>query len=251
MNPENELGPQLAIYRARPFGGWDLLTIIFTGSLLVLAPLAYGIYRAYYAYTHHGPTLAAQWGPPWFLLALILLVVFALILAVRIHRLRRSVAVYAGGLSLALPRRISLCWEEISGISIDIGQERFLGIKLRKFYRATLYPRNGKAIPLSSSLVGLPELVTQIKAHLYHHLLPTLEADFKSGQLLNFGPVSIQASSLQVRKRQIPWAQVKGVDVCSGYLVIESEGHRRLRLPASTVPNLELLIQIIQTGVTV
>ena len=50
---------------------------------------------------------------------------------------------------------------------------------------------------------------------------------------------------------QIPWSGVRQITVRAGILIVELENQPDIRLPASQIPNLELLLQLIQQGVTV
>jgi hypothetical protein len=61
----DELGPQIAIYRERPFQRRDLLVLFLPLGLAVLVPLGYGLYRAWYAYTQYVRRRSLE--PPWYL----------------------------------------------------------------------------------------------------------------------------------------------------------------------------------------
>jgi hypothetical protein len=47
----------------------------------------------------------------------------------------------------------------------------------------------------------------------------------------------------------IPWEKLRSVDVVSGFLVVELSDYSRRKLPVSKIPNIELLLQLIQQGV--
>jgi hypothetical protein len=247
VNPSSELGPQIALYRQRPLQARDLFSLTIPGGFLVLGPLAYGAYRATSAYTRYGPAAAESWARPWYILSITALFFLVLVTLLWLRESRNFIAVHQNGLRLALPQQRSLRWDQIAGIGANIEQERFLGIRLRTRSNALIYPNTGKPIQISS-FKELPHLVAQLKAQLYPRLLPGLQDQFNSGQWLHFGPVSIQSDFCRIRARQIPWESVRQVAVRSGDLVVELENDSTIRLSASEIPNLEILLQIIQTG---
>jgi hypothetical protein len=247
VNQFSELGPQIAVFRQRPLQARDLFSLYLPGGFLVLGPLAYGAYRANFAYTHFGPAAAESWARPWYIVAIIALFFLVLVALFWLRESRNFITIHQNGVRLVIPHPRSLRWDQIAGISSNIEQERFLGIRLRTRSSAIIYPNSGKPIQISS-FKELPHLVAQLKAQLYPRLLPGLQEQFNSSQWLHFGPVSIQFGSCRIRTRQIPWEAVRQVAVRSGDLVVELENDSTIRLPASEIPNLEILLQIIQTG---
>jgi hypothetical protein len=245
VESNNELGPQLAFYRNKAWPYRLLYKLILPGLLFVLAPLAYGLYRANSDYTQFGPAAIERWIRPWIFLTLSTSILFLLILLYWQNHNLRSVVLHENGLTLALPRRLTLHWELICGISSETVSERFFGVPIRARQRAILYLTSGKNIRLDG-LENLAELVNQIKAHLYPRLLPELERGLISGQWLHFGKVAIHSDALRLRGRQLPWSQICSLSVQSGDLVVEFTNQAVLCQPAGTIPNLELLLKICQ-----
>lgn len=247
--PDQDLGPLVATYHYRPLRKRELLTHALPGVLGVSAPLVYGFARARYAYNHFGPVAAYFWSRPWYLLSLAALIVFIFLILYRWMLARRFVSVHKNGLSMRYPRQTRLPWRQIAGITTGITQERFLGIPLRIRYRAVIYPNIGKPIKLDDALQDLPECITHIKASLYPRLLPDLESNFQAGQWLHFGPLFLHKGSLRLKDRKIPWTQVQQVTVESGDLMVELRDQTRIRQSITQIPNLELILQLIQRGV--
>ena len=280
MERDDALGPLVSFYRGRPLEWRDLLLLILPGTLAVLAPLLYGVWRADYAYTHYGPAAADAWSRPWYLAAAILLAIFALVAYLRIRRAHRFVAVHKNGLRLNVPsgrprllhRAYTLPWEDITGIASATIQDHLLNLPLRTHHQVTLYAAAGKPIRLGDALEHLPELASHIKASLYPRLLPGLQVALQGGQWLYFGPVAIHREALQLgpahspvlprppaqsrtrplgarRRSNIPWSQIERLSVQSGYLLVEFKNRSSRRFPISSIPNFELLLQLVQQGV--
>lgn len=249
------LGPQVAEYRSRPFSRRSYQAGLAIGVLAVLAPLAYGYYRAQYAATKYGPVAAQYWSRPWYLLAGAALLLFLVLLGLGLAGAQRYVGVHKNGVRLRLSRRKQYSWGELSGVATGALQTRLLGIPLRTRYQAVLYPTLSASLKLDNSLENLPELLTRLKANLYPRLLPGMQKAFQEGKTIYFGPIAVRQDALlleqkDAKKRSIPWSQVQSISIQSGMLIIVTEPQASLRLPVARVPNLELLLQIIQSGVT-
>lgn len=248
-----DLGPLVDLYRGRALGWRDVGTLFLPGLLAVLAPLAGGLWRANYAFSHFGPVAAQAWSAPWFILSSFALLVFALLVAYRLMLARTTVAVHQRGLLLKLApfntRRLT--WEQLSGIASQSVQEKFLTRPLRSYHEALLIPAAGRPVRLPRQMQRLPELISRIKAALYPRLLPALQTGFDDGQWIFFGPVTIQQESLQIREHKTPWKNVERIFIRQGCLVVEFRGdsHPSQSMPLSQIPNVELLLQLIQQAV--
>lgn len=250
------LGHPKHIFRYPPLGWKDVLFLILPGTVGVCLPLWFGFSRFRMAQAGYGPVAANLWSRPWYTLAVIALVVFIFISIARIRRAWRFVAVHEQGLRLSLKQTQSLRWEEIAGVSMETTRYHLAGIQLRLAYSGVLYPNAGKPIALPGAIQNLPELLTLIKARLYPRLLPHLQANLESGQWLYFGPIAIQKEGIQIsgkgtfdHPRSVDWSQVVRMNILSGYLVVELSDNTTHKLPVSKIPNIELLLQLIQTGV--
>jgi hypothetical protein len=94
----------------------------------------------------------------------------------------------------------------------------------------------------------LAELAARVKAKVYPLLLPQLRTKFQQGGPLHFGPVALHQDAIQLRHESIPWDQVVHINVQAGHLMVESSSRQPVRVKTSDIPNVELLIQLIQEG---
>jgi hypothetical protein len=269
MRSENDLGRLVNTYRARKMGRADMLTLGVPFVVIESALLGYGLWLAIYSILHYGLIAATEWSQFWFILAGFTFGLFLLILLYRLYQAHFFVAVCKGGvrlnlrrgLSLGLSRPYQLTWGEIAGIATDATRERFFGKPGRQRLRATLYPNVGKPIKLDDRLENLPELVSHIKASLYPRLLPSLRSSFEAGQWIYFGEIAIQRQNVRFDRASsasspsaIPWSSIQSISIQSGYLMVEFKGNSTFpdaqQIPVSHIPNLELLLQLVQQGVT-
>ncbi len=272
--PPPDLGPIVAIYPAWSMRWRRRLGLLLALVLLVLLPGCYGLYLYYYGYTHYGPAAASIWSRSWLAAACLLFLAWLWFLLGSLHLSRRSVILHQNGLQLkgfgwlSSPR--TFLWDQIAGIATEnVASRPWLSPTqvVLTTVRLTLIGQNGSRSSLSESCDGsrgiqnLPELITRLKASLYPRLYPPLLARWFGGEWLEFGPVSVQFNALFMRlplgNQTVPWTQIQRITVQSGYLVVElvqssrpssSPSIRTYRFSISRIPNLELLLQLINQG---
>jgi hypothetical protein len=274
-----------AIYYSPSIRRHELWSLVLVGAIAVLAPAAYGITLAYYGYTRYGPVAASAWSTPWLIAAAGLFAAWLSVFLLLVRRSRYGVILHRNGLYLGdvetppggspgrpfrrMPNLIP--WEAVTGIAVELIAST---AGRPPVHRVFLHFQGGRrlslaeALPKHSALAGLfgpvcienlPELITRLKARLYPRLQPGLRAAFQSGKPVSFGKVAVQqegfiyhktlAGFLPARTR-IPWDKINRLTVQSGDLVVELENHkgRRFpRIPVSKIPNLELLLTLIDS----
>jgi len=244
------LGPTLIEYRDRPLRWRDLFTLFMPASLATLAPLLYGLKRDIYARNYYGPVAAHSWSWPWYILATSALIPLMLLALWRVRQAHRWVILHKNGLHIKWnkPAQI-LLWNQIQGLSCLTTEATFFGLATKTRHRLTLFPISEDQIHLDERLKDLPDLAERIKAKLYPHLLPKMRTAFNNGETLYFGPIRIHKQAIHVREQDIPWEQISRLNVRAGKLVIESPSKFPIRIPVEKIPNIELLIQILQEGI--
>lgn len=250
---QTSLGTLVATYRDRPLRWGDILLTFIPGGLAVLTPLMYGLLRKRYAQAYYGPIAAEIWSKPWFLWAEIALIAYLGLALRRLSRSRQVVAVHQKGITIRLHKKkqFRFLWSQLSGLACATVQPTFLGWALKPRHRVKIYPAHGNPISLNDRIPNISELVGRIKAKLYPRLLPNLRESFSKGQPLNFGPLTLQQNSLCLRDKAIPWDNVTSINVQGGRLMIESHTNRPVKIPTGQIPNIELLIQLLQEGVEI
>ena len=249
VDHKNQIGPIIARYQYRPLRRSEFLVYSVLGLTAGGIPLIYGFDRYQYGYTKYGESAAIIWSRPWFLLSGLAILTFFLILVHRFRLSARYISIHKNGIYLSMSYPISYRWEQIGGIATSVTQPLFLGITNRPRYRAVLYPNIGNPIKITDSYLNLPELMSRIKSKLYPRIIPSLTNNFQNGQWVFFGPIAIQLKQISVRKRKYEWSHVRRLNVDSGDLVIELTNPRNLQIPVSQIPNIEILLQIINTRV--
>jgi hypothetical protein len=247
------LGPSVASYGPRRRRWREAWVWPLPGFILACILIITGLDWYYYGYTQYGPIAAQSWSQDWLFWGILIGLLTIFVTAWQVFRTRVRVNLYRYGIEVHLPRQASqaLRWEDITGIASATIQDSVWGRIFRTRHRLTIYLTQGKPIFLDDRVYNLLELTTRLKANLYPRLLPGFRARFKADQQLNFGPLSIQSHSITIRERQIPWEYVYRITVLAGHLVVEtrsqeSDHPKSTRLPVIQIPNLELLLQVLQ-----
>ena len=115
----------------------------------------------------------------------------------------------------------------------------------------TLQLKCGKSLKIDRHISGLDEIAARIKAKIYPKKLPELRTSLKTGKTLQFGPISLKSTGIGLRDENILWNQVKRINLQAGFLVVELHVESSKKIAVDQVPNIELLIQLIQEGVDV
>jgi hypothetical protein len=248
---QSGLGPFLAGYHSRQLAAWDVLFLFIPGIAACLGPLGYGLWRAEYALTRYGPVAAEYWSRPWYNLAIVATAIFLILGGYRLSLSLTCVKIYQKGFSIraGIKGARSFSWDDFEGLISSTTQEHFFGIPVRNTYRARLILGSGKTIKLPGSLKHFPELISRIKANLYPRLMPKLQSKYQSGAWLNFGPITIQLQGLRLDGQTVSWQQVKHIDVREGALMIEFIERANRKIPVDQIPNLELVLQLIDQGI--
>lgn len=245
------LGLRIATYRDRPLLWRDLFALFIPATLASLLPLLYGFMRSLYAQANYGPLAARAWSRPWYALALIAAIPLLLLALRRVRRAHRRVALHKNGLQIEWTggQRQIFLWHQLCGLSCSTLENRFLGFQFGARYQMTFFPCSGAALRIDDRLQNLPDLMARVKAKLHPRWLPQMRAALQRGETLSFGVVSVHQGGIRLRGREMPWAQVSCLSVVRGHLVVESGPMRRVKIPVYKIPNVELLIQLLQEGV--
>jgi hypothetical protein len=251
QNPtQKSLGSMIAAYHYRSLSRREKLLYLALGLSAVGIPLAYGLMRYRQGYINHGELAAVIWSRPWFIVAVFALICWSLLIVHRLRLAGRYIAIHQKGISIIVQQPSVLRWEEISGIASGAFQPSLFGIRRSLRYQATIYPNIGKPIAVRGSFENLPECITRLKARLYPFLEAALKPLFVEGKWIYFGPVGLQRDTLRLHKLQIPWSEVKRISISKGDLVVELVDHSIKRIAVDQIPNIEILLQLIDQGVT-
>ena len=109
--------------------------------------------------------------------------------------------------------------------------------------------RDGKELIFRSFLDDLAWLGQIIQHETLSHLLPPSLSALKNGEVLQFGPLSLDSEGLRSGpERCLSWDEVQDVEIAHGLLLVKQVGKWRswFKTPISQVPNAHLLLALVQ-----
>lgn len=249
------LGAPIAVYSPRKRYWFEILTWPLPGFILAIVLIIIGLDWYYYGYTGFGPIAAQIWSWDWLLWGMVIGGFTLVITAWQVYRSRINVYLYRDGITVQFPlqKTQALLWNEINAISSASVHEKLWGHSLRIHHKLKIFTTQGKSYTFDDRIHNLPELTTRLKANLYPRKLSNLRSRFKDGHKLVFGPITIDTFSMKINQKNIPWNQVKKMTVNNGHLIIMMKQSgitkpKHLSMPVYQIPNLELLMQVLQQG---
>jgi hypothetical protein len=249
---KSSLGTRLAIYRGRPIGLITWILLFIPGGMVIIFSYLYGTFLARNAFLEHGPALALIRAQYWFVGATIMLILLVVYFIYRLLLSLQRLEVFDRGILQRnlLIRKAAFRWGEFAGISSSATAIKLGEKNIQTVPRGKLHLKNGKSINLTKRYQNLPQLVKLGKSKIYPLLWPILKSDFRSGRLIHFGRISLDNTHLLISKTKIPWSSVYRIEAKAGFLVIELRDDSSHQTPISSVSNPELLLKIVDWGIS-
>ena len=222
-------------------------------SLMLLAVsmlvFLFGLYVTFLAYQKHGPAAIDD------KLIVPLLVAFALLVPgvaagwMAYGNWGKGVVIYEGGIAMRDRNGIqNWRWEEIVSLTAAVTRHHFIGSDSGTTHVYKLYNRQNQRFVFSDIYTNVEELAKAIQDGIFPILYEQSALQYNGGQKLIFGPVAISKTGIQLGKRTISWSEVQQVSIQRGILKVAERGGGwlgRASAPASAIPNLNVLLNII------
>ena len=225
-------------YRARPLrlaeraAWWGVFALPATGVLF------YSFERAYFFYSHYGP-VAAYWRPrPLWMLAAAWALLGLLLFLRRLRRSRAVLRIERTGVVFAPKpsKAISITWQELLGIRFRPAWANLLAPSAKMWLRT-----RRDEVKIDSRFPDLPEIAHELQARLLPHLLPALRKRRARGKAVQFGDVAVSPEGIFYR-RLYAWRSIKRIALESGFLMLELDTSKVVKIPVQRVENPEILV---------
>ena len=244
------LGARRGYYPVKGRKRWGSLVFFFillAGALLVFL---YGIYSTYMAIQQHGPAMIDDKLPVPLSLAFILFA-FGLLAGWNAYaNWNKGVVAYERGFAYNDRKGLQIWrWEDVVSMKSAITRRYTNGIYTGTTHVYTLYDHQNRRLVLSDSFGKVEELAKGIDGNIFPLLYGQAANQYNTGETIIFGPVAINKTGIVIGKKTYPWTEVKQVSLHRGVLkVSRKEGgwFRGARAAASVIPNLHVLLAIIQ-----
>ena len=244
------LGALSSVHPARKWQTWGNLIICLVLSMGALLVFLYGVYEAYLAYQQHGPAMIDDKLTLPLVIAVIMVGLGLLTGWGAYVNWARAAAVYEGGIAYTDRRNlIAWRWQDILSMQAAITRHYTNGIYTGTTHVYTLFNRQNQKLTLSDAIRNVEEVGKKIGSSIFPLLYERAADQFNSGQVLNYGPVAVSKQSLTFNKKTYPWTDIKEISIRHGTLAVhKKEGglFSGMRISAASIPNLDVLLAIIQ-----
>jgi hypothetical protein len=229
--------------------------IMLIGLAIVLIPLAYSVWNFEQNFNLFGYIPAGHRSLPFLAISCLGLILFCCVVFWRWLISLKKISLYKTGIRITKPFSPTR-WvqtNQVKSITTSFIEKTFLGGKLFQVNTLAIGLEN-EHLKFHSSSNEFPRFIDRIKELVYPCLIPALVADFEDKRWISFGPLSIQKQGLQIRNEKVQWKTIRTVQVQSGFLLIELIGSiensksGNYKLPLAAIPNIEILLQLIDTG---
>ncbi len=229
------------------WGGLIFFFIFLVGAVLVFS---LGVYDTYVAYQSNGPAMIDDklTGP-----LVIAVILFALgLLAGRgaYANWNKGVAAYERGFAYNDRKGLQIWgWENVVSMASAITRHYTNGIYTGTTHMYTLYNRQNQRLVLSDTIGKVEELAQHIDQNIFPLLYGRTADQYNAGQAIVFGPVAISKMGIAIGKKTYPWTDVQEVSIHQGILKVSKKDggwFSGASAAASTIPNLRVLLTIIQ-----
>jgi hypothetical protein len=160
--------------------------------------------------------------------------------------------VFSEGLIRAKGSQIDVMrWEHVDAVWEKIVQYRYRGlIPLYKTYNYTVRRNDGAQFKFPSAFKSNKLLGEAIQQEVMRRQLPNAIATYDSGNPVNFGTLTVSTQGISKGAVLTPWNQIGKVDFKRGWLIVHKQGSllAASRTRASTVPNLQVFLQLVEHG---
>ncbi len=247
------LGTPLELYPLhsrflRRWGNFIIGMLILLGAI---GTLLYGLWITVQDYYIYGPAILLRTLSLPTIIALVLFVAGSLALAAAYRNWLKSAVLYEGGMAFADRHGLRAWrWDEIEELHSSVTRHYFSAIYTGTSHRYIVTHRDGHMVTLDDDLQRVDRLAANLRERLVPVLYQRSAEAFNRGQEVTFGPVTVsKAVGLGAGKKAYLWTEIAAVAVKDGYLRVipagNKTGPRSLALPVAQIPNLEVLVSLV------
>lgn len=225
---------------------WRMAGFILLAAGLAL--LIFAVLRGWLIWRTIGPVRLFDWVPLPVVMAGALIVSGSVALIAAWSDPRTAVMLFSAGLRVRQRGRISdWPWQDIAQFRISRRQSRPLVRRGTTEITIELVNQQGRRLRLGAGLAGIELLAEVIPQEVGERLLERLRQQYLSGEACDFGVVRLHPQrGLGIQQQWLAWAQVAGLRLADGYLLIYLSGQNTSpsRLPAAQIANLNVFLAL-------
>lgn len=137
-------------------------------------------------------------------------------------------------------------WSDVRDIYQGIYTYRVNFVPIINRHNYTLNGADGRKIQLTRSIYKIEEAGPMLHQAVAKQQMPKAIDILKSGGTVDFGPFALSNQGLTMKKKLIPWNEIKGVRVNNGSIMVDRSGKLTWSgISASSIPNLYLFLTLV------
>ena len=146
-------------------------------------------------------------------------------------------------------KQITTQWDEIESI-VAVSERTWSPFNSgREHFQFWIQLYSGRKHRFGTTLENIQELAATIKMQIYPLLLEKYRHQLAENETIDLGAVQIAREGIGIKRRQIKWQELSGVELQRGKLVVHYQNTERamkVAIPSRKVKNMDLCIQLIE-----
>ncbi|MEO5928491.1 MAG: DUF6585 family protein [Candidatus Kapaibacterium sp.] len=172
-----------------------------------------------------------------------------------IWRLRNMRAlVYDGGIvSERNGNTVKFRWDDVVDLYESVTRKSINGIYVATEHLYTVHLKDGTEAVYGALLQNTEKIGDTIRTETWNRLMTAAIDAYEAGEKVKFGYLTVSREGLGNRKEEIPWTEVKGVQVRDGMVSVKKEGKWLSwnSTMASSIPNIHVFLTLVDRIVEV
>lgn len=243
------LGNPVTVYRAKVsvtanvfFSGFFILSS--GGALLIALAIGWGRWGS------EPPQAIVLAIMPWLVVSAACFGVGALIVWRLMSNRKKAAVIFTDGFAYSDSNGVQVWqWEQVEEITADVVRHYALGLHTGTSHTYTLQKSNGERLVLNESLQEIESFYHHLENSTLKRRYQHLAGSYNQGNTVNFGPVRIgKQLGIQIGTQTCPWEEVGEIVIDKGILTVKKKTggwHGKATAPAGEIPNLHILLSII------
>jgi hypothetical protein len=250
------MGGAVAVYPIRKAKRWGgvIGTVLFVGGGVLL--FVYTIVNAYLRWEKFGQAVIINSLMPPLIISIVLMIIGVFVAWTAFNNWKKAAVVYRDGLAYRDRKGVQTWrWDEVESFTSQVTKHYTSGIYTGSSHIYTLLKNDGGKLVFDDAIEDVEALAGKVREKVFP-LLYQINADlYNNGQQCVFGPVKISKGfGIQIKKKTYAWDQVGEVRIQKGVLSVKKKDGKWFSgasVPAASIPNLEVLLSIINQVVGV
>jgi hypothetical protein len=142
----------------------------------------------------------------------------------------------------------SFTWDDVVAVRENIYTLYYFFISAGTYHHYSLRLRDGHRFTFDDTFGHAEGLGDTVQQQVTGHLLPIALAQYKAGEEISFGKLTLSATGVRYGTRTLGWVEIDNIDMVDGFVFIYKLGCRRVWavVPVARIPNVYVFLSMLQ-----